>query len=70
MSKTCPVCKGKGKLHTPLPLPAIVTCLTCRGTGSVEDTATAEKVPFLFKLLLWLRSLFQGKERDKQRDVE
>jgi RecJ-like exonuclease len=66
MLKTCPVCKGKGKLHTPLPLPAVVRCLSCHGTGQIEAATPPKKVPFLFKVFVWISALFKDQSR-KQR---
>lgn len=63
--KPCPVCKDKGKLHTALPVPSIVTCLTCRATGKVERNVvqSKRKVPFL--LQIW-KQLAERKEKHRE----
>ncbi|PTX55080.1 hypothetical protein C8P63_12240 [Melghirimyces profundicolus] len=46
----CPVCKGKGKIKTMLPIPMEVPCAYCGGTGKKPKQDQEKQETFFDRL--------------------
>lgn len=74
MQETCRACKGRGKIHTVLPVPMNVRCLRCHGSGRAEDDENV--VPpidngiVILLELLWERLFRKRKQKKRQRDLQ